>query len=115
MPAERVDSVKAPAGRENSMAEMLERYLCEHELGRGQIVSGIVVRVSRNEVILDIGAKCEGIVPERDLERLSSADREALRVGEEVKVCVITPEDANGTAYIFCDDIFSIWCLIYSL
>jgi small subunit ribosomal protein S1 len=96
MPAERIKSTKAPAGQENPMAEMLERYLCEHELGRGQIVSGIVVRVSRNEVILDIGAKCEGIVPERDLERLSSADREALRVGEEVKVCVITPEDANG-------------------
>jgi small subunit ribosomal protein S1 len=97
MPAERTESTgKASAGQENPMAEMLERYLCDHELERGQIVSGIIVRASRNEVILDIGAKCEGIVPERDLERLSLADREALRVGEEVMVCVITPEDANG-------------------
>lgn len=78
------------------MAEMLELYLCDHKLERGQMVSGIIVRASQNEVILDIGAKCEGIVPERDLERLSPSDREALRVGEEVMVCVITPEDANG-------------------
>ena len=68
------------------MAELLERYLCDHKLERGQMVSGVVVRASRNEVILDVGAKCEGIVPERDLERLSPSDREALRVGEEVMV-----------------------------
>ncbi|MBN1811374.1 MAG: S1 RNA-binding domain-containing protein [Anaerolineae bacterium] len=78
------------------MAEMLERYLCDHKLERGQIVSGVIVRASQNEVILDIGAKCEGIVPERDLERLSPPERAALRAGEEVMVCVITPEDANG-------------------
>ncbi len=97
MPAERIEPTgKACAGQENPMAEMLERYLCDHKLEHGQIVSGIIVRTSRNEVILDIGAKCEGIVPERDLERLSSADREALRVGDEVLVCVITPEDTSG-------------------
>jgi small subunit ribosomal protein S1 len=97
MPAERIESTeKASASQENPMAELLERYLCDAKLERGQIVSGIIVRASRNEVILDVGAKCEGIVPERDLERLSPADREALRVGEEVTVCVITPEDANG-------------------
>jgi small subunit ribosomal protein S1 len=97
MPAERIESTeKASAGQENPMAEMLERYLCDHELERGQIVSGIIVHASRNEVILDIGAKCEGIVPERDLERLAPADRESLCVGEEVAVCVVTPEDANG-------------------
>jgi small subunit ribosomal protein S1 len=97
MPAERIESTeKASTSQENPMAELLERYLCDAKLESGQIVSGIIVRASRNEVILDVGAKCEGIVPERDLERLSPADREALRVGEEVTVCVITPEDANG-------------------
>jgi small subunit ribosomal protein S1 len=97
MPAERIESTgKAPAGQENPMAEMLERYLCDQKLERGQIVSGVIVRASRSEVILDIGAKCEGIVPERDLERLSPANREAIRLGEEVMACVITPEDTNG-------------------
>lgn len=97
MPAERVDPTgKASADQENPMAAMLESYLCDQKLERGQMVSGTIVRAGRNEIILDIGAKCEGIVPERDLERLSPTDREGLRVGEEVMVCVITPEDANG-------------------
>jgi small subunit ribosomal protein S1 len=97
MSAERVDFTgKTSAGQENPMAELLESYLCDHKLERGQIVSGVVVRASRSEVILDIGAKCEGIVPEHDLDRLSPTDRETLRVGEEVMVCVVTPEDASG-------------------
>jgi small subunit ribosomal protein S1 len=97
MPAERIESTeKTSADQENPMAEMLDRYLCEQALQRGQIVSGVIVRASRSEIILDIGAKCEGIVPERDLERLSPVDLESMRVGEEVLACVITPEDDNG-------------------
>lgn len=102
MPAERI----VPTGREhkgssvnqdmNPMADMLERYLSCQRLERGQIVSGIVVRVSPNEVIVDVGAKCEGIVPDRDLEMMSPADREAIHVGDEVLVYVVSPEDTSG-------------------
>lgn len=80
----------------NSMAEMLERYLSCHRLERGQIVSGTVVRVSPSAIIVDVGAKCEGIVSERDLDRLSPADRDGIRVGDEVLVYVVAPEDADG-------------------
>jgi ribosomal protein S1 len=54
-----------------SMAEMLESYLSCQQLERGKIVSGTVVHVGSNAIIVDVGAKCEGVVPERDLERLS--------------------------------------------
>ena len=50
----------------------------------------------RSEIIVDINAKCEGVVPEYDLEKLSPDDRSALRVGGEVLVFVVNPEDANG-------------------
>jgi small subunit ribosomal protein S1 len=80
----------------DSMADMLEQYLSCQRLQRGQIVPGVVVRVSPNEVIVDIGAKCEGTVPEEDLERMSPADRDAIRLGEEVLVCVVDSEDSNG-------------------
>jgi small subunit ribosomal protein S1 len=101
MPAEWVmptegETVDSSASQEtNTMAEMLERYLSCHCLERGQIVPGTVVRVSPSEIIVDVGAKCEGIVPERDLERMSPADRDAIHVGDEVFVYVINPEDAN--------------------
>jgi len=102
MPAEWItpigEETEEPSGSQdiNPMAEMLERYLSCHHLERGQIVSGVVVRVSSSAIIVDVGAKCEGIVPERDLESLSPADRDAIRVGDEVLVYVINPEDANN-------------------
>jgi len=99
MPAELIGSIgkettEPSAGQEmNPMAEMLDHYLSCRYLERGQIVSGVVVRVSPNEIIVDIGAKCEGVVPERDLERMSPSDRDAVQVGDEVLVYVVNPED----------------------
>jgi small subunit ribosomal protein S1 len=101
MPADRImpdrgEQPESSANQEtNSMADMLERYLSHQRLERGQIVSGIIVRVGPSEVIVDIGAKCEGIVPEDDLERMSPADRDAIHVGDEVLVYVVDPEDTN--------------------
>ncbi len=77
------------------MAEMLERYLSCQRLEHGQVVPGVVVHVGPGGIIVDIGAKCEGIVPERDLEGMSPADRDAIHVGGEVLVYVVNPEDAN--------------------
>jgi small subunit ribosomal protein S1 len=102
MPAEWIEPIEGgvtePSVGEdvNSMAEMLERYLSCHRLERGQIVPGTVVRVGPSDIIVDVGAKCEGIVPERDLERVSPSDRAAIHAGDTVLVCVITPEDASG-------------------
>ena len=100
MPAERIDFERGATGLSasdtDSMAEMLEHYLRCPDLEHGQVMSGTVVRVTPNSIIVDIGAKCEGIVPERDLERLAPADRGAIQVGDEVLVSVVTPEDANG-------------------
>jgi small subunit ribosomal protein S1 len=79
----------------NSMAEMLESYLSCQRLERGDIVPGVVVRVTPCDIIVDIGAKCEGIVPEHDLEALSPADRDAIHVGDEVLVYIVNAADVN--------------------
>jgi small subunit ribosomal protein S1 len=100
MPAERIGfgerSSRKPASAANPMAEMLESYLSCPELERGQIVSGTVVRIGANDIVVDIGAKCEGIVTERDLQQLAPADRDAIKVGDEILVSVVNPEDAGG-------------------
>jgi small subunit ribosomal protein S1 len=102
MSAERI----RPTGREttessasqdvNPMAEMLEHYLSCQRLERGQIVSGVVVRISPSAITIDVGAKSEGVVSERDLESMSPADRDAIHVGDEVPVYVVNPGDANS-------------------
>jgi len=80
----------------NPMAEMLERYISCPKLKRGQIVSGTVIRIISGDILVDIGAKCEGLVQEHDLKELSQADRDAVQVGSEVMVCIVNPEDDNG-------------------
>jgi len=77
------------------MSELLESYLSCQSLEQGTIVSGTVVRVSSGEIIVDVGAKCEGIVTEYDLSRLTPEERKAIRVGDEVLVYVVSTDDAG--------------------
>jgi len=78
------------------LAQMLDQYTSCRRLERGQIVSGIVVHASANEVIVDVNAKREGIVPEHELEGMSPAERDRIHAGDEILVYVVNPEDANG-------------------
>lgn len=102
MPTERIVSIEEEmtasfADQEvHPMAQMLDQYLSCWHLKRGQVVPGVVVRVSPSEIIVDIGAKCEGIVPGGELERTWLADRDAIHVGDEVQVYIVNPEDADG-------------------
>ena len=79
------------------MAEMLDQYLSCRNLESGQIVNGVVVHISPGHMIVDIGGKCEGVVPERDLEMMSPDDLAAIHVGDKVLVYVVNPDDDNGT------------------
>ena len=63
---------------------------------RGQIRVGTIARVTEADVLVDIGAKSEGIVSNRELEQLPEDQRAALNVGQEVSVYVIRPGGRNG-------------------
>ncbi|MBL7063015.1 MAG: S1 RNA-binding domain-containing protein [Anaerolineae bacterium] len=80
----------------NPMAQMLDQYLSLKRLKRGQIITGTVIRAGPNEIIVDVGAKYEGIVPRYELEKVSPADRDAIHVDDEVLVYVVDPEDDKG-------------------
>ncbi len=96
MPAEQMWPIEEDEQAPNPMAEMLDQYPSCRNLKRGQIVSGIIVHVGENNVIVDIGAKCEGLVPERDLDMMSPEDAASIKVGEQVLVYIVNPEDDNG-------------------
>jgi small subunit ribosomal protein S1 len=83
-----------------SMAELLEESYRWKEVRRGDILTGRVVRVSPNEILVDIGAKSEGIIFGREMERLSPDELSALRVGDEVPVYVVRPEDEEGNTIL---------------
>jgi small subunit ribosomal protein S1 len=66
----------------------------------GQIRKGTIASISPSQVLISIGAKSEGVVSSRDLEQLTDEERDALKVGKEVYVYVINPEDNNGNVIL---------------
>ncbi|GGO02176.1 30S ribosomal protein S1 [Microbispora rosea subsp. aerata] len=63
----------------------------------GDIVEGTVVKVDRDEVLLDIGYKTEGVIPSRELSIKHDVDpAEVVEVGEHVEALVLQKEDKEG-------------------
>src|SRR3982075_3816675 len=63
----------------------------------GDIVEGTIVKVDRDEVLLDIGYKTEGVIPSRELSIKHDGDpNEVVSVGDEVEALVLTKEDKEG-------------------
>jgi small subunit ribosomal protein S1 len=63
----------------------------------GDVVTGRVVRIDQDEVLVDIGYKSEGVIPAGELSIRKSVDpREEVTLGEEVDAIVLTKEDQDG-------------------
>ena len=67
------------------------------EVDDGQLVSGIVVKIDRDEVLLDIGYKSEGVIPSRELSIRNDVNpAEVVSMGESIEALVLTKEDKEG-------------------
>ncbi|MBI4940879.1 MAG: 30S ribosomal protein S1 [Actinobacteria bacterium] len=63
----------------------------------GDIVAGTIVKVDRDEVLLDIGYKTEGVIPSRELSIKHDVDPgEVVSVGDEIEALVLQKEDKEG-------------------
>src|SRR6187402_2833110 len=63
----------------------------------GDIVEGTIVKVDRDEVLLDIGYKTEGVIPSRELSIKHDVDpNEVVSVGDKVEALVLQKEDKEG-------------------
>jgi len=62
----------------------------------GDVVEGQVVRIDKDEILVDIGAKSEGVVSNRELFGRHGEGQPALNVGDTVLVYVLQPESPEG-------------------
>src|SRR6266567_5385843 len=63
----------------------------------GDLVEGTVVKVDRDEVLLDIGYKSEGVIPSKELSIRQDVDPgEVVRVGDHIEALVLQKEDKEG-------------------
>jgi small subunit ribosomal protein S1 len=63
---------------------------------RGEIREGVVARITPSEILVDVGAKSEGVITGRELDSLEEATRKTLATGQKILVYVMDPEDRNG-------------------
>jgi small subunit ribosomal protein S1 len=67
------------------------------EFDDGDLVEGTVVKIDRDEVLLDIGFKSEGVIPVRELSIRNDVDpSEIVHLGEPIEALVLQKEDKEG-------------------
>ncbi len=63
----------------------------------GQLVTGTVVKVDHDEVLLDIGYKSEGVIPSRELSIRNDVNpHEVVALGDQIEALVLQKEDKEG-------------------
>ena len=63
---------------------------------RGELREGTIARVSPNEILVDIGTKSEGIIPENEVSKMSAETREQLQEGTPVTLYVLREASQDG-------------------
>ena len=67
------------------------------EFDDGDVIEGTVVKIDRDEVLLDIGFKSEGVIPARELSIRNDVDpHEIVKLGDHVEALVLQKEDKEG-------------------
>ncbi len=83
-----------------SSAHFLEQFLEQGFSLRipesGEFCKGTIVSITDDAVLIDIGAKSEGVLDRREVEQLSPKLQKQFVEGNEITVVVVTPEGRNG-------------------
>lgn len=103
MEEKQINQTEVPEGGEveqqndtHPMSALMDDALTFRRLQPGDILDGMIVSVTPTEVLVDVGAKSEGVVPSKELERLGREGLEGLKVGQTIPVFVVRAEDRDG-------------------
>ncbi|QGG47737.1 4-hydroxy-3-methylbut-2-enyl diphosphate reductase [Heliorestis convoluta] len=83
----------------SSFEETFKKYEEEHKkYEEGQLITGEVVKVSYDEVLIHVGGKSEGVIPRREIApRVPENVEEIVKVGQKIPVIVLRAENEDGT------------------
>ncbi|MFQ5811928.1 MAG: 30S ribosomal protein S1 [Anaerolineae bacterium] len=82
------------------MGELFEEEYDYKRPRRGAIRQAVVLSIEPHQIVVDIRAKRDGIVPETDLERLKEEEISEIEVGDEIPVYVLKTEDDDGNVLV---------------
>ena len=101
-PEEVQPEVAEPEQEVHPMEQLLQDSSYDlRQLEVGEIIEGTIVGFTDNgEVLVDINAKSEGVIPARDLDRVDDDIREGLKEGDSIFVQVVRPTSREGNAVL---------------
>ncbi|MEW5989607.1 MAG: S1 RNA-binding domain-containing protein [Chloroflexota bacterium] len=87
------------ATEEADFSQELEQLLDQHDYDTpqvGDIRKGIIVSISQQGIIVDLGLKRDGLIQPADLSKLEPGEREALQVNDEIPVFILNTDEPDG-------------------
>ncbi len=86
---------EAPEATAEELSQLIDGTLTPFD--EGDLISGTVVKIDHDEVLLDIGFKSEGVIPARELSiRKDVNPADLVEIGESVEALVLQKEDKEG-------------------
>ncbi len=91
---DRMSNIDQPNSMENMMDEIENSLIIPR---RGSTITGKVIHVTDNEIIVNIGYKADGVIPKGEISNNSSTNpHEIVKEGDEIEVFVIKTDDGEG-------------------
>jgi small subunit ribosomal protein S1 len=81
-------------------ADLLESSFEVDDLQRGDIREAVILDIRKSEIVVDVGVKHDGIIPQQDIERMDPGLFKSLSVGDSVPVYVLNPSDQDGNLIV---------------
>ncbi|NMB68170.1 MAG: S1 RNA-binding domain-containing protein [Chloroflexi bacterium] len=82
---------------QNDMASLLDQEGPGIEFPKaGEIRNGVIASITPGQILVSVGTKSEGMITGKEYELIPSEELSELKVGQEIPVFVVNPEDQNG-------------------
>ena len=97
----KIDEASSPP--QSDMAQLLQEAEPIRSIRRGDLVVGEVMRIDQEGILVNIGHKSEGIVPNREMRSLSAEALDKLQAGDEIFAYVVIPDNEEDPAVLSLD------------
>ena len=92
--------VNSKSSKSTTMAELLASHKTSFvKVNKGEILSAVVTKLTSSEILVDIGAKTEALVLEKD-KRIMRSLLSSIKLGDKVTVAVLNPESDYGNPVV---------------
>ena len=91
----------APENNQSTETHNMQSLLDQEGLGidfpsQGEIRTGVIASINPSQILVSVGTKSEGVITGKELEAIMPTDLETFKVGDEIPVYVVNPEDQGG-------------------